>query len=216
MSTLITDIDKQVQRAMGLLRDGDRSPYFLRGAGTFIGGQTGPVQIALSVPADGDFYGDAFSLYIEARTIVTATGVAEKAFRSVDWTSTNDVSDTADFITVDSLGRVSGTFDLKLPESYANQATNSGALFSARHGYRSGFDASTAPRSFSVFPSKLEFFTPVFVPRGQTVVAVFTPGYARAPTPPNNSTPATTMTEYRVSAIMEGYKKVKSLVGVTE
>lgn len=195
---MISKIDKQLQRAMALLRDGDRAPYFLRGAGTFFANQNTPVQIAFSVPAEGDFWGDALSVYLEVRNVEEG----EKTFRSCDWTYTNDVPVVGlDVESLTDLGSVSGSFDLLCPESYSNQATSSSALFSARHGKRAG--GTTRVTSFC---SKLEFFVPLFIPRGNTVTLVFTPGYSKTAEGKN--------LEYRISALLEGFKKVRALTGV--
>jgi hypothetical protein len=202
MSEFLNKVDRQVQRALALFRDGDRAPYFLTGENTFFGGQNTPVQVAFSVPADGDFYGDNLTLQLEARSVDDLTGVADPVFTSADWTTTNDVVISTTTLTTDDIGSVSGSFDLLLPERYANQATSIGALFSSRHGYGSFGNK----QSFSAFPSKLEFCTPLHIPRGVTATLVFTPGYSRAAAADTN-----TQTEYRIRALLEGFKKVKTL-----
>ena len=196
----ITKIDKQLQRAMSLLRDGDRAPYFLRGNGTFFANQNTPVQVAFSVPADGDFWGDGLSVYLEVRDVEAG----EKTFRSCDWTYTNDVPGVPTGVdAVSLLGSVSGAFELLCPDAYSNQATAVSALFSARHGVRSSGIGGPPITSFC---SKLEFFVPLFVPRGNTITLVFTPGYSKTAVGKN--------LEYRISALLEGFKKVQALTGV--
>ncbi len=209
MNQLVTNIDKQMQRAMGMLRDGDRAPYFLPGKATFFSGQNTPVRITFAVPADGDFYGDMLSVYLEARACNAAGVPSEETFRSCDWTCTNDIPATTGtaLVSTDEIGSVSGFWELALPEQYENQATSANALFSARHGH--SVQASTlgaARQPWSVFPSGMQFHTPLFIPRGTGVSLTFMPGYAKAP--------AEGTTEYRISAFLEGFKKVKTLLGV--
>jgi hypothetical protein len=203
MTAFLEKIDKQVQRAAGLLRDGDRAPYYLRGSGTFFSDQNTPVQIAFSAPADGDFFGDGLNVFIEVRSVF-ATGT-QKSFCPADWTSVNDIFTSAIALGTGNIGAVSGDFDLFLPEPYANAATSIGAVFSSRHGY----GILGGLQSYSVFPSKMEFFTPLFVPRGTTATMVFTPSYSKKPTG------GTALEfEYRVNVVLEGFKKVQTIYEV--
>ncbi len=192
---LIKDIDAQIDRALSLLRDGERTPYFLKGDGVFSGGQTTPLEIALGVPADGDFYATSFSLLVDARA-VPDDGDPKVPFLPVDWTYTNDVYSLGALESTD-LGQVSGMFELLLPEKYANSPTWTSSTFSARHGYR----ANDGHSSFSAFAGKLWFLEDVFIPRKTTVTVRFTPTYSFA---------GDGAVEYRVTAVLEGNKRVKA------
>lgn len=209
MSQIITQIDQQMKRAMGLLRDGDRVPYFLPGKASFYAGQNAPVRITFAVPADGDFYGDVLNVYLEGRACSAARVPTEETFRSCDWTCTNDIPATTGSanVTDSEIGSVSGFWELRTPEPYENQATSANALFSARHGHsvQSG-TLGGARQPWSVFPGGMQFMTPLFIPRGTSVSLIFTPGYTKEP--------ETGTTEYRINAFLEGFKKVKTLLSV--
>lgn len=201
---LIKRVDEQVRRAESMLRDGDRPPYFLRGNATWVGGQPTPVEIALNVPADGDFYAKSLHLCLDAR-IVDTTVNTRPPFLPVDWTFTDDIGvPTGVFVlSLDDIGQVSGLFELLLPQPYANSPVMSSSSFSARHGYNS--DDGRAP--FSSFAGALRFETPEFIERGSSVTVRFTPTYSRAAADDE----PTLVREYRISAVMPGYKKVKAL-----
>lgn len=213
VSDLIKNIDKQVNRAESLLRDGDRAPYFLRGEGFFTGGQTTPVEIALSVPADGDFYGTSLMFAIDFREQPSrANNVAAAAlpYLPTDWTFTNDIVLNRNLAATD-IGSVSGLFEILTPQPYANSPTNVALTYSARHGYEAAPAILSGDRPkvpFCAYAGALKFYEPLFVVRGTAITVRFTATYAAADVEdPETVTPTP---EYRITAIIPGYKKVKS------
>jgi hypothetical protein len=204
MLALIKDIDEQVRRAEAMLRDGDRPPYFLHGSGIFVGGQLTPVEIALDVPADGDFYAKSLHLCLDGRVLDTSAP-SRVPYTPVDWTFADDIGvPTGTFQpTLADIGQVSGLFELLLPEQYSNSPVMGSACFAGRHGY----DISDGRTPFSAFAGALRFHTLEFIPRSSSVTVRFTPTYGFA----NASDDPDLVNEYRITAVMPGYKKVKAL-----
>lgn len=199
---LIKDIDKTVERANTMLRDGDRAPYFLKQSSTFFQGQLTPVEIVLNVPADGDFYGQCLHLAADAR-IYTAANRQQPPFLPCDWTYSNDIGAASYTVESDKIGSLSGKFELLLPEEYSNSPVNSSSLFSARHGY----PIQTGRAPFSAWAGALNFKTLLFVKRATAITVRFTPTYAKV----HPSEDGAEVNEYRITAIIPGHKKVKAL-----
>jgi len=202
---VLKEIDNQILRASSMLRDGDKPPYFLKGSNTFFGGQPTPIEIVLNVPADGDFYGKSLQLCLDAREVDT-TVKTRPAFLPADWTYVNNAGlDIATYaLGDDDIGSVSGLFELLLPEHYGSSPIHASAAFSARMGYAP--QSGRAP--FSPYAGALVFKTLEFIPRASAITVRFTPTYAKA----NTTAPEGQYTnEYRVTAVMSGYKKVKAL-----
>jgi hypothetical protein len=127
-------------------------------------------------------------------------------FLPTDWTYVDQIGFDGALTVPGALdvGSVAGAFELLLPEQYSNSPINAALAFSGRMGYV----ATTGRAPFSPFAGGLRFETLEFIPRASAVTVRFTPTYSRT----DDTDPVGQFTnEYRLTAVLSGYKKVKAL-----
>ena len=196
----VRKMDRLVLRCLGLADDGDREAYYVHDSYTFLTGNKQEQDLILNNPLDAPFYGKRLNLFLESRlTDQSGAGNNELTFRPADWTPTNDWPNPL-------IKDVNANFTVRTPSGiYSSAPLSIAHAFSTRHGVP-GF------MPVSAYVGGLDFHRDYPLPRGTAMTVRVSPVFIRAlggvfPTPFPDPT---SVPEYKVTAVLQGYKKIRA------
>jgi len=203
------DLDALLGRALGLVDDGDRVPYFVRSSETFELSENTTKELLFNIPSDANFYGRRLNLFLGAKIISTTVPATqtELTFRPVDWSSAGmPVSGGA----IDDIARfASGVFHISdsMRGEYQRAPIPIGLAFSSRAVPPFGL-ADQMP--ISAFLGGLDFHADYILRKGSTMTVRFTPTASFVGSASIAPLPGDTW-QFRVMGVLQGYKKAKAL-----
>lgn len=181
--------------------DGDRAAYYIHDDFTFTTGSKAEQDLILTNPFDAAFYGKRLDLYLDRRLVdESGAGNSELTFRPVDWTATNDVGQPSLVAFKD----VNAVFTVRTPDgSYSNAPLAISHAFSARQGVYKFTPVSA-------YLGGLDFHRDYVVPRGEAMTVRVSSIYTKALEGGGKIPDDTSVPEYRVTAVLQGYKRVRA------
>lgn len=191
-------MDSMVLRCLALTgRDGDRNAYYIHDAYTFVTGSKEEQDLILNNPLDAAFYGTRLDLYLDSRLVDTTDAVnSELTFRPVDWTATNDVV----FPSNVAAKQANCTFSIRTSAGpYSSSPMSIAHCFSARQGVPNDLPVSA-------YLGGLDFHRPYVIERGEAMMVRVAPIYTKAV----EVYDPTSVPEYRVTAVLQGFKTVRA------
>lgn len=200
----VQKMDGLVKRCMGLVDEGDRDSYFLHDAYTFLSGSLLEQDLVLNNPLDATFFGSRLNLYLDKRlTDKAGTAVTgpndEKTFRPVDWSPTNDWPGSL------AIPEANCTFQIRTP-----RGALSSAPLAISHAFSTRAGTFMGALGVSAYLGGLDFHRPVPIPRGEALTVRVSPNYTRALAADGSFPDLTSVPEYRVTAVLTGYKRVRA------
>ena len=192
-----------LDKSLGLAADGDRIAYAIKGSTTFRAGDYTASEAVLNVPKDADFFGYSLNVYIQGRVVsISNPANSERTFRPASLTWEN-IAGSLVPIYVPFVGNAD--YKLEIRDSYKGTYQNS-PVFSA------SLFSSMAQRFYfnpqnpfiSAWPGSMQFSTPYYLPRGETMTLRITPIDSR----PDNTAVDGDRREYRLVCVLQGYKSV--------
>jgi len=193
-------MDRLVLRCLGLVDDGDDDSYYLHDSYTFLTGSKQEQDLILNNPLDSPFYGKRLSLFLDSRlTDQSGADNSELTFRPDDWTPTND------WPAPSPIGAANCSFTVRTPRGvYSSSPLSISHAFSTRHGVPGG------QLPASSYLGGLDFHRKFPIPRGNAMTVRVSPNFTRALASNNVIPDPTSVPEYRVTAVLQGYKKVRA------
>lgn len=220
LETLLTDVSELLQLRRAANFDADRVNYTFVAEAVFAQGDSNARDLVFVVPDSNDFVVERLGLYPFFRFVTTdegANGPPEQSFRPCVFTSyegTFNPNIEVDAAAMDCYVSISETLvraGTSLNRSYQNIPTPVQLLFSGAINYRRGGNPVVDPYYSSFqFPGGLVFPCPYLLPAGSSMTVKVAPLFAGLRVDP--AAPAaneTLQNEYRVTAVLEGYKKVR-------
>lgn len=198
-------MDALMLRCMGLADDGDRDSYFVHDSYTFLMGSLQEQDLILNNPVDAAFYGARLNLFLDSRLTDQSNdgGIAgpnnQKTFRPSDWTPTNDWPGGIQIHSANCM------FTVRTPRGYYNPTPMAiSHAFSTRHG------SSVGTMPASAYLGGLDFHRPYPLARGEAMTVRVSPNYTRWLAADGSYPDDTSVPEFRVTAVLQGYKKVRA------
>lgn len=191
-----------LDKALSLTADGDRIAYAVKGYTTFRAGEYTAAEAVLNIPKDADFFGYSFNVFLQGRLIsLTTPSLTDRTWRPAILTWENTLTTSEDG-GIDYFGNAD--FKLEIRDSvngpYQNAPFYSASIFSSM----ADLPAPSYP-TISSWEGALQFSTPYYVPRGETITARLTPIDSR-PDDPTLVGYEDIRREYRLMCIIQGYK----------
>lgn len=204
MSSLLQQtnlLNSLIEKAAASVSDGDRVSYSLSGSALFVAGEFTSSEVTLNVPADGDFYGHCFNIFLQGRVFVPGnSGQSDKTFRptTITWESSSVLTGPGSLADFDT--GLDFKFEIRDSKqgSYQTAPVYSTSLFSAQ----SNLILPKRPL-ISSWVGTLKFPVPFLIERGQSATVRLTPIDSRA-----DSSAILTKREYRAVCVLQGYKSV--------
>jgi hypothetical protein len=194
-------MDSQVLRCLGLIDDGDRVAYYVHAEYTFLLGQLLEQDLNLNNPFDSTFFGQRLNLYLGSRlSDQSGNDNSELTFRPDDWTPVNDWP-------APTIKAANCTFSIR-----TSKGPYSSAPMSIAHAFscRAGVPDNVQPMAVSAYLGGLDFHRDFPIPRGESMMVKVTPNYTRALASDGAIPDLTSVPEYRVSAVLQGYKVARA------
>lgn len=184
--------------------DGDRVAYTASGSVVFRAGELTASEAVINIPKDADFYGQSFNMFLQGRVVsTTSPRYDDRTWRPVPLTW---VPTTNEAVIVNVAKGYDGCADFKFEiRDSLNGSFQSAPLYSSScfSHYRSFLSDGCE----SSWTGSMLFPVPYFLPRGQTLTVRVTPIESGADNP-ELACYQTYRREYRVLALVQGYKSV--------
>jgi len=200
----VRKMDGLVKRCMGLVDEGDRDSYFLHDSYTFRSGSLLEQDLVLNNPLDAVFFGTRLNLFLDKRLIddsaAPVTGPNnERTFRPVDWTPINDWPGTL------VPPEANATFQIRSSRGVYNSAP-----LAISHAFSTRAGSFMGALAVSAYLGGLDFHRPFPIPRGEAMTVRVSPSYTRALSADGSFPDLTSVPQYRVTAVVTGYKRVRA------
>lgn len=204
----VKEMDALALRADALCDDGDRIAYYIQSSYSFVVGSDVEQDVLLNNPFDATFYGVRLDLFLSKRlTDQTGAGNSELTYRPADWTPVDDYP-------YPSLGQDANcTFLVRTNRGdYSSAPLAISHAFSTRHGVPVSVERNTLAQALpaTAWVGGLDFHCPYPVERAQAMVVRVSPNYTKALAADGAITDQTSVPEYRVTAVLQGYKPVRA------
>ena len=191
-----------LDKSLSLSSDGDRVAYAVKAATFFRAGEYTASEAVLNIPKDADFFGYSLNVFLQGRVVsVTNPADNERTFRPVSLTWENFAASTPPEIPF--IGNAD--FKLEIRDSYQGVYQNAPIFSSSLFSASADTPYFTPQRPFiSAWQGSLQFSTPYYLPRGETMTLRLTPVDSR----PDNTQIENDRREYRLLCVLQGYKSV--------
>lgn len=223
LEELLGDANQLLKLRRDSLHDADRVNYTFVGDAIFAQGDSNARDVVFTVPDSSDFVVERIGLYPSFRFVTTdeaANGPPEESFRPCifafyEGSYNEDLS--VDAASMDCYVSLSETFERNgqpVNRAYQNIPTPIQLLFCGAVNYRRGGDASAGQfdpyySSFQ-FPGGYVFPCTYLLPAGGSLTIKIAPLFAGLRSDPAEpGFDPTLQNEYKVIAVLEGYKKVR-------
>lgn len=188
-----------LDKALSLTGDGDRIAYTVKGATIFRAGEYTASEAVLNIPKDADFFGYSLNVYLQGRVVSISNPTnSDRTYRPATLTWEDASPGDVPF-----LGNAD--YKVEIRDSYQGVYQNapifSTSLFSTKADFY-----YFAPQSpfISAWQGSLQFSTPYYLPRGETMTLRLTPIDSR----PDDTQIDGDRREYRLLCVLQGYKSV--------
>jgi hypothetical protein len=191
-----------LDKALSLTADGDRVAYAVKGFTTFRAGEYTAAEAVLNVPKDADFFGYSFNVFLQGRLVsLTNPSLTDRTFRpaTLTWENTQTAAQDG-AITFEG----NADFKLEIRDSVSGPYQNAPFYSTSVFSTMADLPAVRKPL-ISAWQGSLQFSTPFYVPRGETVTVRLTPIDSR-PDDPTLEDYEEVRREYRLMCVLQGYK----------
>lgn len=191
-----------LDKALSLSADGDRVAYAVKGFTTFRAGEYTTSEAVLNIPKDADFFGYSLNVYLQGRVVSISNPTnSERTFRPATLTWENVASGGGALVSF--FGNAD--FRVEIRDSYQGVYQNAPIFSSSFFSAMADRNYFTPQRPFiSAWQGSLQFSTPYYLPRGETMTLRLTPIDSR----PDNTQVDGDRREYRLVCVLQGYKSV--------
>jgi len=224
IEALLGDVNSMLKLRREALHDADRVNYTFVGEQRFAQGDSNARDIVFTIPDSGGFVAERIALYPSFRFVTTdevANGPPEQSFRPCVFVSYEGAFSPdlpADAASMDCYVTLTETFTqggAPVNRAYQNIPIPVQLLFCGAVNYRRGGNTQTGGSgdpyySTFQFPGGFVFPKEYLLPAGSSLTIKVAPLFAGLRVDP--ATPGadeTLQNEYKVTAVLEGYKKVR-------
>lgn len=188
-----------LDKSLALSADGDRVAYAVKGSTIFRAGEYTSGEAVLNIPKDADFFGYSLNVYLQGRVIsITNPAGSERTYRPATLTWEDATPANATFVG-------NADYKVEIRDSYQGVYQNaplfSASLFSSK---ADTYFFSPQRPFISAWQGSLQFSTPYYLPRGETMTLRLTPIDSR----PDDPQIEDDRREYRLLCVLQGYKSV--------
>lgn len=188
-----------LDKALSLSGDGDRVAYTVKGFAIFKAGEYTSSEVVLNIPKDADFFGYSLNVFLQGRVVSVTNSInSERTYRPATLTWEDALAGD-----VPVLGNAD--YKVEIRDSYQGVYQNA-PIFSASLFSTKADVYYFAPQSpfISAWQGSLQFSTPYYLPRGETMTLRLTPIDSR----PDDTQVDGDRREYRFLCVLQGYKSV--------